>query len=331
MAQLILRRLFWMVPTLFVISVISFTIIQLPPGDYLTSYIASLRATGEEVDEATAAALRKQYGLDDPFYVQYGRWMWGLLHGDLGMSFEYNRPVTDLIGETILITTIVSVVTLLLTWAIAIPVGIYSALKQYSVGDYFFTFLGFMGLAIPNFLLALVLMYVGYRVFDVSPGGLFSAEYQSAPWSFSKFLDLLEHMWIPVVIIGTSGTAGLVRVMRGNLLDELRKQYVLTARAKGLKRMRLILKYPVRVALNPLVSTIGWVLPGIFSGAVITAVVLNLPMTGPRLLGALMNQDMYLAGSLVMILSALTVVGTLISDLLLLWLDPRIRFERGGR
>lgn len=252
-----------------------------------------------------------------------------MVQGDLGMSFEWNRPVTELIGERILLTSIISIVTLLVTWALAIPVGIYSAVKQYSLPDYCFTFLGFIGLATPNFLLALVFMYIGYSVFGVSAGGLFSPEYQSAAWSFGKFLDLLGHLWIPVIVIGTSGTAGLIRVMRGNLLDELRKQYVMTARAKGVRYWVLLMRYPVRVALNPLVSTVGWVLPGIVSGATITSVVLGLPTTGPLLLRALMNQDMYLAGSMVMMLSLLTLVGTLISDILLLWLDPRIRYEEG--
>jgi len=325
---LIARRLLWMVPTLLLISIISFGIIQLPPGDYLTSYIAALSETGETVDEEQIAALKKQYRLDEPIYLQYLHWMAGLLRGDMGMSMEWNRPVTKLIGERILLTTIISLVTLLFTWAVAIPIGIYSAVRQYSVGDYVFTFLGFIGLATPNFLLALIFMYVGYSVFGVSAGGLFSPQFQNAPWSLAKFGDLMAHIWIPVVVIGTSGTAGLIRVMRGNLLDELRKQYVLTARAKGVARVKLLLKYPVRVAINPLVSTIGWVLPAIVSGATITAVVLGLPTTGPLLLRALMNQDMYLAGSMVMMLSLLTVVGTLISDILLMWLDPRIRYEK---
>jgi len=325
---LIARRLLWMVPTLLLISIISFGIIQLPPGDYLTSYIAALSETGETVDEEQIAALKKQYRLDEPIYLQYLHWMAGLLRGDMGMSMEWNRPVTKLIGERILLTTIISLVTLLFTWAVAIPIGIYSAVRQYSVGDYVFTFLGFIGLATPNFLLALIFMYVGYSVFGVSAGGLFSPQFQNAPWSLAKFGDLMAHIWIPVVVIGTAGTAGLIRVMRGNLLDELRKQYVLTARAKGVARVKLLLKYPVRVAINPLVSTIGWVLPAIVSGATITAVVLGLPTTGPLLLRALMNQDMYLAGSMVMMLSLLTVVGTLISDILLMWLDPRIRYEK---
>ncbi|MEE2993825.1 MAG: ABC transporter permease [Gemmatimonadota bacterium] len=330
MLLLILRRLFWMIPTLVIISIISFAIIQLPPGDYLTSYIAALAESGETVDEEQIEALRMRYALDQPVYVQYFRWIAGMLQGDMGMSFEWNRPVTDLIGERILLTTIISIVTLLVTWGIAVPIGIYSAVKQYSIGDYAVTFIGFIGLATPNFLLALVCMYIGYAVFDVSAGGLFSAAYQNAPWSLAKLWDLFSHIWIPVLVIGTSGTAGMIRVMRGNLLDELRKQYVLTARAKGVHRVKLILKYPVRIALNPMISTIGWVLPSIVSGATITAVVLGLPTTGPLLLRALMNQDMYLAGSMVMMLSLLTVIGTLISDLLLLWLDPRIRYEEQG-
>ncbi len=331
MLNLVIKRLLWMIPTMVIISFISFSIIQLPPGDYLTSYIAALGETGETVDEAQAAALRARYNLDQPFMVQYWRWLAGMVQGDLGMSFEWNRPVTELIGERILLTSIISIVTLLVTWALAIPVGIYSAVKQYSLPDYCFTFLGFIGLATPNFLLALVFMYIGYSVFGVSAGGLFSPEYQNAVWSFGKFLDLLGHLWIPVIVIGTSGTAGLIRVMRGNLLDELRKQYVMTARAKGVRYWVLLMRYPVRVALNPLVSTVGWVLPGIVSGATITSVVLGLPTTGPLLLRALMNQDMYLAGSMVMMLSLLTLVGTLISDILLLWLDPRIRYEEGER
>ncbi|HPD14690.1 MAG TPA: ABC transporter permease [Planctomycetota bacterium] len=327
MLALILRRVLWMIPTLFAISIITFAIIQLPPGDYLTSYIAALQETGETVDEAQVAALRKQYALDRPLHVQYLLWMEGmLLRGDLGMSFEESRPVATLIGERLLLTVIISVVTLLFTWAIAIPIGIYSAVRQYSWGDYAFSFLGFIGLATPGFLLALIFMYIGYTVFGVSAGGLFSPEFQSAPWSLARALDLLKHLWIPVLIVGLEGTAGLIRIMRGNLLDELRKQYVLTARAKGVGRLKLLLKYPVRVAINPIISTIGWLLPAIVSGATITSVVLGLPTTGPRLLQALMNQDMFLAGSMVMMLSFLTVVGTLVSDLLLLWLDPRIRY-----
>jgi len=363
--HLIVKRVLWMIPTLWAISLVSFGLIQLPPGDYLTSYITALEETGETVNEEQVAALRLRYSLDQPFAVQYVRWLNNLLPfgferqdggsylwrevadgdgaierrfnwpwfkaPDLGMSFEWERPVTELVGERLLLTMAISIVTLLFTWAIAIPIGIYSAVRQYSWGDYTFSILGFIGLATPNFLLALVFMYVGYAVFDVSAGGLFSAEFQNAPWSMARLADLLAHLWIPVIVIGTAGTAGLIRVMRGNLLDELPKQYVMTARAKGVSAWKLLLKYPVRVALNPLISTIGWVLPGIVSGSVIVAVVLGLPTTGPLLLRALENQDMYLAGSMVMALSFLTVIGTLISDVLLLWLDPRIRYESRGR
>lgn len=331
MGAMILRRLLWMIPTLLVISIISFVIIQLPPGDYLTSYIAALEESGETVNVERVAALRKQYNLDDPFVVQYFKWLGGLVQGDLGMSLEWNRPVNELIGERIMLTMAISILTIIFTWIIAIPIGIYSAVRKYSVADYTFTFIGYIGLATPNFLLALIFMYIGFTAFGTDPSGLFSPEYEGAPWSWGKFVDFLAHVWIPVVVIGTAGTAGLIRVMRGNLLDELGKLYVTTARAKGLAYWKLLLKYPVRVAVNPLISTIGWLLPSIVSGSVITAVVLNLPTTGPLLLRSLMNQDMYLAGSMVMILSSLTVVGTLISDLLLIWLDPRIRMENQSR
>lgn len=331
MVGLVLKRLLYMVVTLLVISIISFTIIQLPPGDYLTSYVAALAETGETVNEAMIASLKARYALDDPFIVQYGKWLWGLLRGDMGMSFEWNRPVTELIGERIALTALVSVSALLLTWAIAIPIGVFSAVKQYSAADYVFTFVGFIGLATPPFMLALVLMYVSYAIFGTSPGGLFSPEYQNADWSWARVLDLLAHLWVPVLIVGMQGTAGMIRVMRGNLLDELRKQYVLTARAKGVGRVRLLLKYPVRVAINPMVSTVGYLLPAIISSGTIVAVVLGLPTAGPMLLQALMNEDMYLAGSFVMLLATLTVIGTLVSDLLLLALDPRIRFEAQAR
>lgn len=331
MFAMILRRLLLMVPTLLIISVISFIIIQLPPGDYLTSYVAALEASGESIEEAEVAALREKYSLDEPFHIQYWLWMKGLLHGDMGISFEWNRKVTSLIGERLFLTVILSVSTMLFVWAIAIPIGIFSAVKQYSLFDYIFTFFGFIGLSIPSFLLALVLMYIGYKVFGVSAGGLFSAQYQNAEWSLAKFGDFLAHLWIPVVIVGLAGTAGMIRVMRGNLLDELPKQYVMTARAKGVSRVKLLLKYPVRVALNPVVSSVAWMLPDIISGTVIVAVVLGLPTVGPLLLQSLLNQDMYLAGSLIMMLSFFTVIGTLISDILLAWLDPRIRFNKRER
>ena len=326
-----IRRLFWMIPTLLVISILSFAIIQLPPGDFLTSYIAAMEESGAVVSMERAAALRQQYNLDEPLHVQYWRWLCGVVRGDLGRSLDWNLPVSQLIRERILLTIAISITTLLFTWALAVPIGIYSAVRQHSLADNAFTLLGFIGLATPNFLLALIFMYVGYRVFGVSAGGLFSPAYQNAPWSMAKLADLLAHVWIPVIVIGTSGTAGLIRVMRGNLLDELQKPYVVTAQAKGLGPVRLLLKYPVRLALNPLISTVGWLLPAIVSGSTITAVVLSLPTTGPMLLRALMNQDMYLAGSMVMLLSMLTVIGTFISDLLLAWLDPRIRYQRRGQ
>lgn len=348
---LILRRLFWMIPTLLVISFISFAIIQAPPGDYLSSYIAALQAQGETVDQAEVDRLRRQYALDRPFLVQYAHWMaglspvgWtfaesGLLSAtgypqlkwpNFGMSFEYGEPVIELIGERLLLTILISVSTLLFIWAVSIPIGIYSAVNKYSPADHAFTFLGFIGLSVPNFLLALVFMYISFAWFGVVAGGLFSPEYQGEPWSWGKVADLMTRIWVPVVIIGTAGTAGMIRVMRGNLLDELVKQYVVTARAKGLPPIRLLLKYPVRVAINPIASTIGWVLPAIVSGEAITSIVLGLPTTGEMLLNALLNQDMYLAGSMIMLLSFLTVIGTLVSDLILIMLDPRIRYEGGS-
>lgn len=323
-----MRRLSYMVVILLAVSVIAFIIIQLPPGDYLSSYIITLRSSGQLVDEAEIAALRKQYGLDLPIYGQYFVWMWKMLHGDLGRSFQWNKPVSDLIAERLALTIILSLFTLVFTYAVAIPIGIYSATHQYSAGDYTFTIAGFAGLATPNFLFALILMFMFYKYFGLSAGGLFSVEYARSAWSIAKFMDLLKHLPIPIIVIGTAGTAWLIRVMRSCLLDELQKQYVITARAKGVEERALLFKYPVRVAINPIISTIGWTLPQIVSGAVITAIVLGLPTTGPLLFRALMSQDMYLAGSTIMLLSFLTVVGTFISDLLLVWIDPRIRYEK---
>jgi len=316
-----------MIPTIVVVSIISFVIIQLPPGDWLTTYVANLEAQGEEVDAPTLAALKARYGLGQPIYVQYLKWVRGILHGDFGQSFSWNAPVSDLIWDRLLLTVVLSLSTLLFTWLVAFPVGIYSAVRKYSVGDYVVTFFGFLGMATPNFLLALVLMVIAFAWFNESVGGLFSPEFVDAPWSLSRAWDLLKHLWIPVLILGTSGTAGLIRTMRANLLDELNKPYVVTARAKGLRESTLLLRYPVRVALNPFVSTIGWTLPALVSGSTVTATVLNLPSTGPLLLQALTTQDMFLAGSFILMLSILTVIGTLISDILLALLDPRIRFE----
>jgi peptide/nickel transport system permease protein len=322
----IIRRILMMIPTLVAISIISFIIIQLPPGDFLTSYVAELSASGEKVDQAELEALKARFGLDEPMYMQYLRWAWNFLHGDFGHSFEWKRPVRELIAERIPLTILISICTLLFTWAIALPIGIYSAVKQYSWVDYLLTFIGFFGLATPNFLFALVLLWVSYAYFGMSIGGLFSPQFVDVPWSWDRLVDFMKHLWIPVVIVGTSHTAKFIRIIRGNLLDELKKPYVVTARAKGLSETRLILKYPVRVAINPLVSTIGWTLPELISGIAITAVVLNLPTSGPLLLSALLSQDMHLAGSFIMLLSVLTVVGTLVSDILLAWVDPRIRF-----
>jgi len=328
MLYYVIRRLIYMFIVLWVLSVVSFIIIQLPPGDFLTSYIVRLSRSGQQVDKAQLAALRKRYGLDLPIYAQYFKWIWNILHGDLGRSFQLNKPVSELIGERVALTATISIFTLIFTYAVAVPIGIYSATHQYSIGDYFFTTVGFVGLATPNFLLALILMFIFFKYFGLSVGGLFSPEYIWAPWSIGKFVDMLKHLPIPIIVIGTAGTAGLIRVMRGCLLDELRKQYVITARAKGVEEKVLLFKYPVRVAINPIVSTIGWTLPGIVSGETITAIVLSLPTTGPLLFSALMSEDMFLAASILLILAFLTVIGTFLSDLLLVWVDPRIRYER---
>ena len=315
-----------MIPILVVISFISFLIIQAPPGDYLTTLMAQLEMSGDPVDQALIQQLRERYNLDDPFIVQYAKWAWNFLQGDFGISLEFRLPVTELIWERLMLTFIISFVTLMFTYLVAIPIGIYSATHQYSLADYLLTFVGFVGLATPNFLLALVLLFLGFSLFKRNLSGLFSYEFVEAPWGLAKALDLLRHLWIPVVVVGTAGTAGLIRVMRGNLLDELKKQYVVTGRSKGVAETRLLFKYPVRVAINPLISSAAYILPNLISGATITSVVLSLPTSGPLLLRSLLNQDMYLAGAFVMLLSTLTVIGTLISDILLAWVDPRIRF-----
>jgi peptide/nickel transport system permease protein len=325
MLQYIARRILLMIPTLIGISLVTFLIIELAPGDFLTSYVAYLAEQGQMSDPQVIERLRQQYGLNDPIYVKYLKWLGNLLQGDLGQSLEWKRPNAELIGDRLMLTFVLALGTLLFTWVIAFAIGIFSAVRQYSIGDYIATFFGFLGLATPDFLLALVLMWIAYAYFGISVGGLFSPEYIEAPWSPGKVLDLVNHMWIPMIIIGTSGTAALIRIMRANLLDELHRPYVVTARAKGLPEMRALIKYPVRAALNPFVSTVGWYLPTLVSGSIIVAIVLNLPITGPLLLRALLSKDMYLAGSFIFLLSALTVVGTLLSDILLAWLDPRIR------
>ncbi|MGQ9632463.1 MAG: ABC transporter permease [bacterium] len=327
MLSYIARRLVQLIPLLLVISVITFIIIELPPGDFLTMHIIQLRQSGTEVAEEEIARLTRQYGLDKPLHVRYFMWMWNIIrYGNLGRSFQWDKPVSEVIGERIVLTMVISILTLIFTWIIAVPIGIYAATHQYSTSDYVLTFLGFIGLSVPGFLLALVVMYISFTYLGISVTGLFSPEYADAPWSWAKVVNMLQRIWVPIIVIGLGGTAGLIRVMRACLLDELRKQYVITARAKGVPERKLLFKYPVRVAINPLISTIGWLLPSIVSGSVLVSVVLNLPITGPVLLRALMFQDMYLAGSFVMILSVLTVIGTLISDILLAWLDPRIRY-----
>lgn len=325
MAQYILRRMLASIATLLALSIVTFIIIDLPPGDYITTYVSELRHRGDPVDQAMIDALRERYGFDQPLPIRYGKWMLNVLQGDFGRSFLYNQPVTELIGDRVSLTVIVSGITLLLSWVIAFPIGIYSALRPYSIADYLFTFIGFIGLSVPGFLLTLIVMYVGFRYFGVTIGGLFSPEYTNAPWSLPRVADLLQNLCVPVFILGLAGTAELIRVLRANLLDELNKPYVTTARAKGLRERNLILRHPVRVALNPFLSTAGWILPDLVSGSVIVAAILGLPLIGPLLLDALRAQDMYLAGALILMLGVLTLIGTLISDLLLAWLDPRVR------
>ncbi len=327
MVGYIVRRLILLIPIMGLISIVVFIIIQLPPGDYLTTYITNLEASGIRVTEDQAASLKRQYGLDLPIYGQYLKWISNiLLRGDFGRSFSWNKPVSELLVERIPLTVAISLVTTLFVFGVSIPIGIYSATHKYSLFDYVFTFIGFIGLSVPGFLLALVLMWGLYSTFGISVGGLFSPDYIDAPWSIARIWDMLKRIWFPMIIIGMSGTAGLIRVMRGNLLDELQKQYVITARAKGVPEQQVLFRYPVRIAINPIISTIGWILPSIVGGEVLVSIVLNLQTTGPVLLQAVLFQDMYLAGSITLILSTLTVVGTLIADILLVWLDPRIRY-----
>ena len=321
------RRALLAVFTVWAISMLAFAIIQLPPGDYVTSYIAQMASMGSVVTDEEAQNLRIQYGLGQPIYVQYLKWMKLVVQGNFGMSMEWRRPVTEVIGDRLWLTVVVSVAALFLTWVLALPIGIYSAVRQYSVSDYVATFIGFIGLAVPNFLLALVILYFGFILFNANIGGLFTPELQDAPWSMAKVWDLLKHLPVPALILGLAGTAQQIRIMRANLLDELRKPYVVTARSKGLPESTVILKYPVRVALNPFASTIGYTLPYIVSGSIIVSIVLGLPTVGPLLLKALIAQDMFLAGTIVLLLGVMTVIGTLISDILLVWVDPRIRLE----
>ena len=328
MTYYILRRILWFFPVLVLTSIVSFAIIQLPPGDFLTGYIASLAQDGDTLSPAEVANLRERYGLDQSFLGQYFRWISGIVfRGDFGFSFEWRLPVWTLIGETVTLTVVLTFSTIFLTWMVALPIGILSAVRPYSIIDYVATFFGFIGKATPNFLLALILMWIFYAYFQIDATGLFSPEYASMPWSWGRVRDLISHLWIPLIVLGTSGTADLIRIMRANVLDEMSKPYVETARAQGLPEWRVVLRYPVRVALNPFLSTVGWALPQLFSGAVTTAVVLNLPIAGPLLLRALLSQDMFVAGAYILLLSVLTLIGTLISDILLAIFDPRIRME----
>jgi peptide/nickel transport system permease protein len=330
MLNYILNRVFAGILTIWVASVISFVVIQLPPGDYVTAYIANLQSMGTAVSTEEAAALRIQYGLDQPIYVQYAKWF-GLMSGNYGMAMEYNRPVAEVIGDRMTLTVIVSLAAIIFIWALALPIGIYSAVRQYSLLDYLFTFIGFIGIAVPNFMLALIIMYVGFKYFNIeSIGGLFSPEMSMEPWGWPKIIDLIQHLPLPAIVLGLAGMAEVVRIMRANLLDELRKPYVVTARAKGLAEHKVILKYPVRAAMNPFASTIGYIFPFIVSGSIIVSLVLGLPTVGPLLFKALIAQDLFLAGTILLLLAVLTVVGTLISDLILMWIDPRIRLGMEG-
>ncbi len=325
MLLFIFRRILFMIPTLFAITIISFIIIEAPPGDFMDAYVARITAQQQTIDQTEVDALRDRYGLGQPSYVRYLRWMGSILQGDLGRSMEWNQPVGKLIAARLPWTLAISLVSLVLVYVVSIPIGLYSATNQYSAWDYVFSTIGFIGLAVPNFLLALIILWLYFVATGDVAVGLFSDEYQLAPWSFGRLIDLLQHIWLPAMIVGMAGTAGLIRVVRANLLDELRKSYVMVARAKGLSESRVLYKYPLRTAMNPVASTIGWALPGLVNGELLTSLVLGLPTIAPLFVGALMSQDMFLAGSIVLILSALTLIGTLISDILLAWLDPRIR------
>lgn len=326
MIAYIIRRLFAGLLTIWAASMLSFLVIQLPPGDYVTAYIANLQASGTSVSAEEANALRQQYGLDRPLYVQYAKWMGLMLRGNFGTSMEYNRPVREVIGDRLPMTMIVSLAAVIFIWALALPIGIYSAVRQYSIGDYLATFVAFLGIAVPNFMLALIVLYVSFKYLGMqSIGGLFSPEYMQAGWSGAKIWDLIKHLPLPAFILGLGGMAELIRIMRANLLDELRKPYVITARAKGLSETRVIMKYPVRAALNPFASTIGYLFPFIVSGSIIVSLVLSLPTVGPLLYKALIAQDLFLAGTILLLLAVMTVIGTFVSDLILMWIDPRIR------
>ena len=327
MLSYIVMRLLRTIPQLFLISVIAFVVIQLPPGDYLTEHLNRLRASGMKIDQEEIRRWERRYGLDQPMYQQYLKWIGNIItRFDFGYTFTWAKPVKDVIAGRMGLTVAIGIGSLLFTWVIAIPIGIFVAVKQYSVGDDFFTVLGFIGLAVPDFLLAMVIMYVAYAKFGIKVGGLFSPQYQLEGWSWGKFVNLLQHIWVPIVLIGIGGTASTIRTLRATMLDELRKPYVTVARAKGLSELQVLMRYPVRLAINPIISSVVWLLPWIFSGGMIVAIVLNLPTAGPALYSALRGQDMYLAGSYILMVGALTSLGGLVSDILLAAVDPRIRF-----
>ncbi len=327
MVNYIIRRTLIMIPMIVFITIVSFLIITLPPGSYIDTYLASLQRMGGQVEQERAEAIKARYGLDDPVYVQYWNWVRGFPYGRLGMVFSEDRPVIDVIAERLPYTVLISSLTLLFTWIFAIPIGIYSAVKQYSAGDYLFTFFGFLGVSIPNFLLALVIMFMGLRYFGVNLSGLMPARYMGEPWNLEKIMQVAQRIWVPIIVVGTAGMAGLIRVMRGEMLDQLRQPYIQMARSKGVSEIKVIIKYAARIAINPLISTIGWLLPQLISGGMIAGIVLGLPTLGPKLYDALMIQDMYLAGSIIMISIILVLVGTLLSDILLAIVDPRIRYD----
>ena len=330
MKSYVFQRLIYMIFLLWLVSIVTFVVIQLPPGDYLSTHISRLEQAGEELSDEEVENLRRQYGLDLPLYMRYFKWFGQVLQGEFGFSFDWQQPVKHIIGERLALTFTIAILSAIFTYAVAIPIGIYSSTHQYSLGDYVFSFIGFFGLAIPNFMLALVMLYIAWKSYGVNLTGLFSPEYLDAPWSWAKIGDLMLHLPIPVIVIGTAGTAGLIRILRGTLLDELNKQYVITARSKGVGEVKLLFKYPVRVALNPIVSGMAWLFPSLISSGTITAWVLGLPTAGPMMLRALITQDTFLSATLLMFVTILTVIGTTVSDILLVVVDPRIRMERGA-
>lgn len=330
MKNYVFQRLIYMIFLLWLVSIVTFVVIQLPPGDYLSTYISRLEQAGQDLSDEEVENLRRQYGLDLPLFLRYFKWFGQVLQGNFGLSFDWQKPVRDIIGERLALTFTIAILSAVFTYAVAIPIGIYSATHQYSLGDYVFSFIGFFGLAIPNFMLALVMLYIAWKGYGLNLTGLFSPEYLQAPWDMAKVGDLLLHLPIPVIVVGTSGTAGMIRVLRGTLLDELNKQYVITARSKGVGEVKLLFKYPVRVALNPIVSGLAWLFPSLISSGTITAWVLGLPTAGPMMVRALITQDTYLSATLLMFVTILTVIGTTVSDILLVVVDPRIRMERAA-